>query len=145
LSRGIDVQLASYSHIHTYIHTDPAHQTNNTPPHTHTHPPQLIQPQPTTQVKYFGNETHEADRYDASLTEYQRAALKTQTSLSLLNAGQNAIFSAGLSAIMVGCWGRWGGVLFSGGGRWCAEWGRPTHVSRFPNQIHTLTHTRMCT
>lgn len=55
-------------------------------------------------MKYFNNETHEADRYDASLQQYQRAALKTQTSLSLLNAGQNAIFSAGLSAIMVG-WG----------------------------------------
>lgn len=53
-------------------------------------------------VKYFGNEKHEADRYDASLQEYQKAGLKTQTSLSLLNAGQNAIFSAGLSAIMVG-------------------------------------------
>lgn len=51
-------------------------------------------------VKYFNNETHEADRYDESLLGYQQAALKTQTSLSLLNAGQNAIFSVGLTAIM---------------------------------------------
>lgn len=51
-------------------------------------------------VKYFNNEEHEANRYDASLEGYQQAALKTQTSLSLLNAGQNAIFSVGLTAIM---------------------------------------------
>lgn len=52
-------------------------------------------------VKYFGNEEHEADRYDLSLREYQKSGLKTQTSLSLLNAGQNAIFSLGLSSIMI--------------------------------------------
>ncbi|KDO31157.1 hypothetical protein SPRG_04297 [Saprolegnia parasitica CBS 223.65] len=51
-------------------------------------------------VKYFNNEKHEADRYDVVLRNYQDASLKTQTSLSFLNAGQNAIFSAGLTAIM---------------------------------------------
>ncbi|CAK4085093.1 unnamed protein product [Aphanomyces euteiches] len=51
-------------------------------------------------VKYFNNEKHEADRYDSTLREYQDASLKTQTSLSFLNAGQNFIFSAGLTAIM---------------------------------------------
>lgn len=51
-------------------------------------------------VKYFNNEQHEAARYDESLKGYQQAALKTQTSLSLLNAGQNGIFSVGLTAIM---------------------------------------------
>lgn len=40
-------------------------------------------------------------RYDLSLQEYQKAGLKTQTSLSLLNAGQNAIFSVGLASIMI--------------------------------------------
>ena len=51
-------------------------------------------------VKYFNNESHEGIRYEKSLRGYQEAALKAQTSLSLLNFGQNAIFSAGLTAIM---------------------------------------------
>lgn len=51
-------------------------------------------------VKYFNNEQFEADRYDKSLAGYQLASLRTQTSLSLLNFGQNVIFSAGLAATM---------------------------------------------
>jgi len=51
-------------------------------------------------VKYFNNEGHESRRYAESLSGYQKAALQAQTSLSLLNFGQNAIFSAGLTAIM---------------------------------------------
>ncbi|CAM9878675.1 unnamed protein product [Ascophyllum nodosum] len=51
-------------------------------------------------VKYFNNEAHEASRYDDSLKGFQKAALKTQTSLSLLNFGQVAIFSIGLTGIM---------------------------------------------
>lgn len=51
-------------------------------------------------VKYFNNEEHESKRYTESLAGYQKAALQAQTSLSLLNFGQNAIFSAGLTAIM---------------------------------------------
>ena len=51
-------------------------------------------------VKYFGNELHEVDRYDTSLTAYARASIKTQVSLSALNFGQNAIFSVGLTAMM---------------------------------------------
>lgn len=51
-------------------------------------------------VKYFNNEDHEASRYDDSLRGFQEASLKTQTSLSMLNAGQNAIFSVGLTGIM---------------------------------------------
>ncbi|XP_066266355.1 iron-sulfur clusters transporter ABCB7, mitochondrial-like isoform X1 [Branchiostoma lanceolatum] len=52
-------------------------------------------------VKYFNNETFEADRYDKLLAQYEVASLKTSTSLALLNFGQNAIFSTALAGIMV--------------------------------------------
>lgn len=51
-------------------------------------------------VQYFNNQSHEGDRYEESLKGYQRAALEAQRSLSLLNAGQAAIFSAGLTGVM---------------------------------------------
>ena len=51
-------------------------------------------------VKLFGNEKHEADRYDASLRGFKDASILTQQSLSGLNFGQNAIFSCGLTGIM---------------------------------------------
>ena len=52
-------------------------------------------------VKYFNNESLEIKRYTDVLKGYQKQALLTQESLSLLNFGQNAIFSAGLGAMMV--------------------------------------------
>ena len=52
-------------------------------------------------VKYFGNETREADRYDRSMAGYERAAVRTYVTLSWLNFGQAAIFTAGLTACMV--------------------------------------------
>ncbi len=52
-------------------------------------------------VKLFGNEAHEADRYDQSLQGFQKASIATQKSLSALNFGQNLIFSCGLTAIML--------------------------------------------
>ena len=52
-------------------------------------------------VKYFGNEDHEAERFDRSLAKYEKAAVKTWTSLAVLNAGQAVVFSAGLAAIMM--------------------------------------------
>ncbi|MBD9433371.1 ABC transporter ATP-binding protein/permease [Achromobacter sp. ACM03] len=51
-------------------------------------------------VKYFGNEEHEARRYDASLKRYERAAVRSQVSLSILNIGQAAIISVGLTLVM---------------------------------------------
>ncbi|HTJ98420.1 MAG TPA: ABC transporter ATP-binding protein/permease [Bordetella sp.] len=51
-------------------------------------------------VKYFGNEEHEARRYDVSLVQYQHAAVSSQVSLSLLNIGQAVIISVGLTLVM---------------------------------------------
>jgi len=52
-------------------------------------------------VKYFCNEEFEANRYDANLLKWQDAAIKNQTSLSLLNFGQGAIIAAGMTALLV--------------------------------------------
>jgi ATP-binding cassette subfamily B protein len=51
-------------------------------------------------VKYFGNEAYEANRYDESLERLRRARLKAQTSLSLLNTGQQLIIAAALVAML---------------------------------------------
>ncbi|MBW8831443.1 MAG: ABC transporter ATP-binding protein/permease [Burkholderiales bacterium] len=47
-------------------------------------------------VKYFNNEDYEAKRYDESLERLRRAALKSQTTLSVLNTGQQLIIATGL-------------------------------------------------
>jgi len=52
-------------------------------------------------VKYFNNEEHEVKRYDESLKGVEQANLKIASSLGMLNFGQNAIFSASLSAAML--------------------------------------------
>jgi len=52
-------------------------------------------------VKYFGNEAHEAVRYDAALARYECAAVRVQVSLNMLNLGQAAIIAAGLTGIML--------------------------------------------
>ena len=51
-------------------------------------------------VKYFGNEEHEARRFDGALQSYERAAVKSQASLSFLNVGQGLIVAAGMVALM---------------------------------------------
>ncbi|KAJ2807337.1 Iron-sulfur clusters transporter atm1, mitochondrial [Coemansia guatemalensis] len=51
-------------------------------------------------VKYFNAEKYQAQLYDRALSKYQKAALKTADSLAILNAGQNAIFSTSLAAMM---------------------------------------------
>ena len=51
-------------------------------------------------VKYFGNEEWEARRYDESLQRWERAAVKSQTSLSALNIGQSAIIAIAVALIM---------------------------------------------
>ncbi|PZP35790.1 MAG: metal ABC transporter permease [Roseateles depolymerans] len=51
-------------------------------------------------VKYFNNEGFEAARYDESLESLRRAQLKAQTTLSLLNAGQQLIIAVALVAML---------------------------------------------
>ncbi|HEU4775404.1 MAG TPA: ABC transporter ATP-binding protein/permease [Telluria sp.] len=51
-------------------------------------------------VKYFGNEDYEANRYDEGLKSYENAAVRSQTSLSLLNTGQSLIIAAAVTMIL---------------------------------------------
>uniref|UniRef100_A0AAZ3QVL8 Iron-sulfur clusters transporter ABCB7, mitochondrial n=1 Tax=Oncorhynchus tshawytscha TaxID=74940 RepID=A0AAZ3QVL8_ONCTS len=52
-------------------------------------------------VKYFNNEKYEAEKYDGYLKSYESSSLKTTYTLAMLNFGQSAIFSVGLTGIMV--------------------------------------------
>lgn len=52
-------------------------------------------------VKYFGNEGHEATRFDEALSRYERAAVRSQVTLNLLNLGQAVIISTALALIML--------------------------------------------
>ncbi len=54
-------------------------------------------------VKYFSAEEREARRYDRSMARYEDASVKAYVSLTVLNAGQAIIFTAGLAATMVLC------------------------------------------
>ncbi|MDH5301715.1 MAG: ABC transporter ATP-binding protein/permease [Gammaproteobacteria bacterium] len=51
-------------------------------------------------VKYFNNEEFEARRYDGNMATWEGAALQSQTSLSILNAGQGTIIAIGMTALM---------------------------------------------
>jgi len=52
-------------------------------------------------VKYFGNESWEAQRYDEHLQKWETAAVRNQTSLAALNAGQSAIIALGVTMLML--------------------------------------------
>ncbi len=52
-------------------------------------------------VKYFNNEEYEAQRYDSFLQEYERADVKTETSLGLLNIGQSVIIAIAVTSLMI--------------------------------------------
>ena len=52
-------------------------------------------------VKYFGNESHEANRFDQSMAQYESAAVRSQTSLALLNIGQGVIIAFGMCSVML--------------------------------------------
>ncbi|MFN3914990.1 MAG: ABCB family ABC transporter ATP-binding protein/permease [Aquabacterium sp.] len=51
-------------------------------------------------VKYFNNEAFEARRYDEALERLRQAGVKSQQTLSLLNAGQQTIIAVGLIAML---------------------------------------------
>jgi ATP-binding cassette, subfamily B, heavy metal transporter len=51
-------------------------------------------------VKYFGNEDFEARRYDESMQRWERAAVRSQTSLSVLNVGQAAIIAVAVTLMV---------------------------------------------
>jgi ATP-binding cassette subfamily B protein len=52
-------------------------------------------------VKYFGNEEHEANRFDQALRGYENAAVKSGISLAVLNIGQGLIISVGVTVSML--------------------------------------------
>src|SRR6202048_3612700 len=54
-------------------------------------------------VKYFVAERREAQRYDRTMARYEDASVKAYTSLAVLNAGQAAIFTIGLTVAMGMC------------------------------------------
>nr|WP_296673726.1 ABC transporter ATP-binding protein/permease [Sulfuricaulis sp.] len=52
-------------------------------------------------VKYFNNEGFEAGRYDETLQSWEKAAVRNQTSLSLLNIGQGMVIAVGVTILML--------------------------------------------
>lgn len=52
-------------------------------------------------VKYFGNEAMELERYDRTLADWEFNAVKSQTSMSLLNFGQGAIIAIAVTSVML--------------------------------------------
>ncbi|MBT8128329.1 MAG: ABC transporter ATP-binding protein/permease [Gammaproteobacteria bacterium] len=52
-------------------------------------------------VKYFNNEDYELSRYEATLKDWEHAAVKSQNSMSILNFGQGAVIAVGVTFMMV--------------------------------------------
>lgn len=52
-------------------------------------------------VKYFNNEQLEVSRYNETLSSWENAAVKSQTSMALLNFGQGAIIAVGVTLVMI--------------------------------------------
>jgi ABC-type transport system involved in Fe-S cluster assembly fused permease/ATPase subunit len=51
-------------------------------------------------VKYFGNEEHEARRYDENLVALENAQVMSRKTLAVLNLGQTSIVAIGVTAMM---------------------------------------------
>jgi ATP-binding cassette subfamily B protein len=54
-------------------------------------------------VKYFSAERRETERYDRSMARYEQSSVEAYVSLAVLNAGQAAIFTLGLTVTMALC------------------------------------------
>jgi ATP-binding cassette subfamily B protein len=52
-------------------------------------------------VKYFGNERYEVQRYDEQMQRWEVSAVRNQTSLATLNAGQSVIIAIGVTLLML--------------------------------------------
>ncbi len=52
-------------------------------------------------IKYFTNEEYELKKYDETLDRWEGAAVKSQTSMSLLNFGQGAVIAIGVTLMMI--------------------------------------------
>jgi ATP-binding cassette subfamily B protein len=52
-------------------------------------------------VKYFGNEALEMERFDGTLGEWEESAVKSMSSMSLLNFGQGTIIAIGVTLVMI--------------------------------------------
>ena len=52
-------------------------------------------------VKFFGNEKYEVSRYDEQMKDWETSAVKNQTSLAALNAGQSIIIAVGVTLLML--------------------------------------------
>jgi len=52
-------------------------------------------------VRYFNNESHEVTRLDEALADYERAAVRTRESLSLLNVAQAGVVTLGVTLMLV--------------------------------------------
>ncbi len=52
-------------------------------------------------VKYFGNEKYEVHRYDEQMQRWEVSAVRNQTSLATLNAGQSIIIAIGVTMLML--------------------------------------------
>ena len=52
-------------------------------------------------VKYFGNEDHEARRFDMSMERFERAAILSKTTLAFVNVGQSFIIGTGLTLMLI--------------------------------------------
>lgn len=51
-------------------------------------------------VKYFGNEHYEASRYDESMARWEKAAIRNETSIGILNSGQSGIIALGVTGLV---------------------------------------------